>query len=335
MGGCPIITLACRAYDRTLPAVRGKVKAPGLDLRVVETTSVPQMFGGLVKGEYDVAEFSMAELVYSVSREENQFVAIPVFPLRMFRHSFIFCNTDAGIDGPDDLDGKRIGFYKLAQTACVWIRGILVEEYNLSPRNTQWYTAAIHNWDDPTLTKEVNTRDGSVIRWLEGDGVELDQRPNQALVEGKIDALGGASPPRSFLDGDKRVKRVIENYREVEAAYFKRTGIFPIMHALVARKSVVDEHPDLPEKLFYLFVEAKKMARQWLMIDGTLSLAWNQYYLAEEKRLFRQDPWTYGLEHNSHVIDKFLTYCYDLGVCESKLNPRDLFHPSTWELRDS
>jgi len=329
------ITLACRNYDRTQAVIRGTAKADGVDLRVVESTNVPKMFGGLANGEYDVAEFSMAELVYSASREQNQLVAIPVFPLRMFRHAFIFCNTSAGIEGPESLDGKRIGFYKLAQTACVWVRGILIDEYKLSPMRTQWYTAAIHNWDDPKLTKEVNTRDGSVIRWLEGNGAELDQRPNLALVEGKIDALGGATPPRSFVEGDKRVRRLFENYRQVEEAYFKKTGIFPIMHALVARKSVVNEHPDLPEKLFHLFVQAKKSAMEWIRTEGSLSMAWSHWYLDEEKEIIGQDPWAYGLEKNSHVISKFLTYCYELGVSEKKLSPKDLFHPSTWELKDS
>jgi len=328
------ITLACRNYDRTQPVIRETVKADGVDLRVVESTNVPKMFGGLVNGEYDVAEFSMAELVYSASREQNQLVAIPVFPLRMFRHAFIFCNTSAGIEGPESLDGKRIGFYKLAQTACVWVRGLLIDEYNLSPTKTQWYTSAIHNWDEPKLTKEVNTRDGSVIRWLQDNGSELDQRPNLALVEGRIDALGGATPPRSFVEGDKRVRRLIANYPQVEAAYFKKTGIFPIMHALVIRKSVVDAHPDLPEKLFHLFVQAKKLAMQWIRTDGSLSLAWNHWYLDEEGKIFPQDPWAYGLERNSHVISKFLSYCYDLGVCENKLDPKDLFHPGTWDLKD-
>jgi 4,5-dihydroxyphthalate decarboxylase len=328
------VTLACRNYDRTQAIIRGTAKAEGVGLRVVEPTSVPKMFGGLVNGEYDVAEFSMAELVYSASREQNQLVAIPVFPLRMFRHAFIFCNTSAGIEGPESLDGKRIGFYRVAQTACVWVRGILIGEYNLSPERTQWYTVAIHAWDDPKAKKEVKTRDGSVIRWLEDDGTDLDKRPNLALVEGKIDALGGAMVPRSFVERDKRVRRLIQNYRQVEVAYFKKTGIFPIMHALVARKSVIDQHPDLPEKLFKLFVQAKKSAREWIRAEGALGMAWNHWYLDEEEEIFRQDPWAYGLERNSHVISKFLSYCYDLGVCENKLNPKDLFHPSTWDLKD-
>ena len=212
------VALACRNYDRTQAVIRGTAKAEGVDLRVVESTSVPKMFGGLVNGEYDVAEFSMAELVYSVSRDQNQLVAIPVFPLRMFRHAFIFCNTSAGIERPESLDGKRIGFYRLAQTACVWVRGILIDEYHLSPERTQWYTVAIHAWDDPKAKKEAKTRDGSVICWLEDDGTDLDKLPNLALVEGKIDALGGASPPRSCVEGDKRGRRLFENYRTVEAA---------------------------------------------------------------------------------------------------------------------
>ena len=157
---------------------------------------------------------------------------------------------------------------------------------------------------------------------------------DSALGEGKIDALGTTGLPNSFIKGHKSIKRLFENYRDEEMSYFKKTRIFPIMHILVARKSVVEQHPDLPRKLFQLFVESKRLALNKLKKDVSLSIVWKNPYLDEEEKVFQGDPWAYGLNRNSHIIDKFLTYCYNQGVSARKMSPRDLFIPDTCDLTE-
>ncbi len=332
------ITLACQNYDRTHAVIHGLIKANGIDLQVVEMNNAGKMTTGMFNGEYDVSEFSFAEHVYYTSRNRSSLVGIPVFPLRMFRHGFIFCNTSSNITDPKYLEGKKVGLYRLAQTACVWIRGLLVDEHGVSPKGTGWYVPSrhpIHNWDDGSEADQVEPGDGSIIRYLE----MREQHDNQgvvdtALCEGEIDALCSAVPPRSFLKGDKRIKRLVENYKRVEVSYFKKTGIFPIMHVLVAKKSVVEEHPDLPGKLFALFSESKKLAMRQLRAEGSLSLAWKDHYVDEEEEILQADGWAYGLGKNRHVINKFLSYCYELGVANREMRPEELFAPSTWDLRE-
>jgi len=328
------VTLACRNYDRTSAIIHGLVKAEGIDLQVFEIDSAPHMFTRMFRGEFDVSEFTLAELVYYTSIGKSSFIGIPVFPLRRFRHGFIFCNISSDIKGPESLQGKRIGFLKWVQTAAIWIRGLLVDEYDISPQNTSWYVASMHHWDDGDGDERVRPRDGSVINWLEGRGKDVDKIVEEALIDGKVDAFGTPQCPMSFIKGDKRVKRLFENYKEAEVSYYKKTRIFPIMHVLVTRKSLVEEHPDLPKKLFDLFLQSKRLGEERIRTDTRSSLIWTNQYIAEEQELFQGDPWAYGLEKNHHVISKFLSYCYEQGVSDRKMSPKELFAPSTWDLTE-
>lgn len=305
-----------------------------MDLKVSQIDQPRDLFTRMFKGEFDVAEFSLAELVYYTSRDICDFIAIPVFPSKTFRHSFIYFNTSSKIERPQDLEGKRIGFVEWIQTAAIWIRGTLVEEYDISPKNTGWYTPQLHHWVSNGKKEEIKPRDGSVIHWLEKDKKDTREVVEAALVEGRLDALGSPQTPISFIKGDRRIKRLFENYREVELSYFKKTRIFPIMHILVARKTVIEEHPDLPRKLFELFVRSKRLAQEKLKKDSSLSIVWKNPYIKEEENLFQGDPWAYGLENNVHIIDKFLCYCHDQGVSARRMSPRDLFIPTTWDLTE-
>lgn len=326
------ITLACGKYDRTAAIIHGLIKPSGLELDVIEMNDVVRMFLGMFRGEYDASEMSLAELVYYTSRGKNNFVGIPVFPSRVFRHGFIFCNARSNINHPQDLEGKKVGFPRWVQTACVWEWGIFVDEFKVSPQNTSWHVASLQHWHNGLDKDDIKPRDGSVIHLLEKRGQTDDECVDSALLEGRIDVLGTTRPPGYFLAGDKRVKRLFENYMEAEVSYFRKTKIFPIMHVMVIHKSVMEKHPELPEKLFDLFSKAKKWAADWMEKAPSLSLAWMNRYLEEEKKVFQDDPWAYGLEKNAHVIDKFLSYCYELGISERKMEPKELFAPCTWTL---
>ena len=329
------ITLACRNYDGTNAILRGQLRPPGIDLRAVEVNDVVKMFAGMYKGEYDVSEMSLAETVYYVSRGRCDFIAIPVFPSRLFRHGFILYNLAAGIQGPQDLNGKKIGAMRWVQTAFIWLRGMLADEYRLSPKETKWHVWALHHWDDPGSEDDIVPRDGSRIGRFTEEGSDEYEINCRALVNGAVDALMTTENPRyDLLAGERNVRRLFGDVRETEGAYFRKTGILPIMHVMVLRRSLVDRHPELPEKLFALFCQAKKMGREWIRSIPSLSLAWKNQYLEEEQEIFQGDPWAYGVKKNFAVLSKFLSYCYAQGVSAKEISPYDLFAPSTWELSE-
>lgn len=328
------IVLACRDYDRTRRVIDGTVKAKGLAIQIAEMKHVANTFTNMFSGEYDVSEFSLGELVYHISRDKAGFIGIPIFPLRMFRHGWIFVNEANEIGYPGNLNGKRIGLYRLAQTACIWMRGMLAEEYNVSPKNTKWYVPSIHHWADEVEKDAITPHDGSFIRWLARGGPETNINIlNTALIKGEIDALCSAVRPPSFVNNNG-VKLLIENYYEAEIAYFRKTKIFPIMHTLAVRRALLEKHPELAVKLFEMFSESKNLASEWIKVDGSVALVWKDHYAEKELQTFERDPWVYGLQPNEHVIRKFLDYCYDQGVSTRAVEPKELFAPTTWHLTE-
>ena len=328
------IRLASRTYDGVLPILRGQMRVPGFEFEIAETEDVPGMFAAMFKGQYDVSEMSLAELIYYVSRDKADFIAIPVFPSRMFRHGFIFCRKALSISSPADLSGKKIGFLRWVQTAAIWMRGMLVSEYGVSAKDSQWYVAAMHHWDDADPGAAVSPRDGSIIQWIRSEGKNTTERACRALFDGEVDAIGVTESQLPALLGNDQVRRLFENCREVEARYFRKTKILPMMHVMALQKELAGKHPELPEKLFRLFSDSKRWAQKWRRAIPSLVEAWPNHYLAEEQQIFQTDPWAYGLEANRHALDKFLSYCHAQGITARSMAAEELFHPSTLKLTE-
>jgi 4,5-dihydroxyphthalate decarboxylase len=327
------IRLVSRAYDGVLPILRGQMKIPGVEFEITETEDVAGMFGGMFKGQYDVGEMSLGELIYYTSRGKADFVGVPVFPSRMFRHGFIFCRKAAGVREPSDLSGKRLGFLRWVQTAAIWMRGMLVDEYGVSAKDTEWLVASMHHWDDADPDAAVQPRDGSKIRMIGGKG-NTSERACRALFEGEVDALGVTESQLKTLLADQSVKTLFDNPREVEARYYRATRILPIMHVLALRRDLANARPELPEQLFRLYSDAKHWARRWRASLPSLVEAWPSHHLAEENLIFQGDPWAYGLQANRHVLDKFLEYCRAQGISERRVGAEELFHPTTLSLTE-
>jgi 4,5-dihydroxyphthalate decarboxylase len=330
------ITLACRNYDGTNAIIRGVLRSQGIDLRVNEVNDVIKMFSGMYNGEYDISEMSLAEMIYYLTRDQCDFIGIPVFPSRLFRHSFILCNRTAGIRGPEDLSRKKIGGLRWVQTAFIWLRGMLVDEHHLSAKDTGWYVSALHHWHENGMEEKIMPRDGSIIKRLEGEGSDEYEMSCRALVDGKIDVLMTTENRKyDWLAGHPGVRPLFTNIQEAEVSYYKKTRIIPIMHVLVARRSVVERYPELPAKLFELFCQAKRLGREWMRSVPSLNLAWKNQYIDEERAIFDgRDPWAYGLKANFAALTKFLSYCDAQGISARPVTPYDLFAPSTWELSE-
>jgi len=328
------IRLASRAYDGVLPILRGQMTIPGFEFEVTETEDVPGMFSGMFRGKYDVSEMSLGELIYYTSRGKADFIAIPVFPSRMFRHGFIFVRKDSGIDRPAQLNGRSLGFLRWVQTAAIWMRGMLIDEYGVSAKDSEWHVAAMHHWDEHDPGATVDPRDGSVIRMIQNGGKDTSERACRALFDGEVDALGVTESQLATLRGSDSVKKLFEDSREAEANYFRKTKILPIMHVLALQKTLVDRHPELPQKLFRLYSDSKRWAQRWRRSIPSLVEAWPNDYLANEQRIFGADPWAYGLAPNRHALEQFLAYCHAQGISARNIAPEEIFHPTTIDLAE-
>jgi len=251
------------------------------------------------------------------------FVAIPVFPSFIFRHSSIYVNANAGIRAPQDLRGKRVGVPKYHMTAAVWIRGLLEDEYGVAPKDLFWYEGG-----EGTKIKEVDIQLPPEIR---RQAVPGDRTLGDLLDAGELDAFVGARRPAPFAAGSPRIRRLFPDFRRVERAYYQKTGIFPIMHTVVLRQELAREHPWLPMSLFKAFAEAKALAYQQL--NQTVALAYALPWLlaeAEETRtLMGDDPFPYGVARARKTLETLAGYTFRQGLAPRRLAVEEMFAEST------
>ena len=316
------LTLAMDEYDHTRDLLQGKVNAEGIDLTWLNL-DVEEIFYRFASAwEWDVSELSFAKYCSIVSQPDPPIVGIPVFVSRVFRHSAWYVTADGPVKEVADLAGKRIGIPEWSQTATVYARGWLAEDAGIPLEDVEWVQAGVN---EPGRIELAHLK--------LPEGIRYRQVPERSLTEmllaGDIDALISARPPRAFLDGDTRIARLIPDYRAQEQDYFKRTGVYPIMHTVAIRRDTYDKHPWIAMNLLNGFEAAKKrsVARLTSVTHSQIPVPWI-YDMVPELRgdIFPGgDYWPYGIEPNRPTIEAFLRFCYDQGLCHRKLEPEDLY----------
>jgi 4,5-dihydroxyphthalate decarboxylase len=316
------LTVACGPYDRTQALIDGIVTPEGIDLLYLPIDSPPEIFTRMVRSHsFDVAEMSLAHYLTMRGRGEFPFIALPVFPSRVFRHSFIFINRKAGIVSPKDLEGRRIGLRDHRHTAAVWIRGALQDEAGVDWSDVHWFEGGVNAPRTQDTVMEIQPDRKMTIEFVPGPRTLSDM-----LADGELDAIIGAIKPDS-LDTSPNVERLFSDYRAVERDYFSRTGIFPIMHTLVMPEALHAEHPWVAKSLYRAFEEAKTWAQHHLRFLGALRIMvpWLGDEIAEIDDLFGGDAFPYGLEANRETLETFIRYLAEQGYLPERPAPEELF----------
>jgi 4,5-dihydroxyphthalate decarboxylase len=319
------ITIACWGYDRTKPLEDGRVKVEGCDVTFIDLEPEEMFHRALHFEEFDATELSFSNYLTLTARGTCPYVAIPVFPGRRFRHNGIYINKKSGIREPKDLKGRIVGSPEYQVTASVWIRGILEDEYGVKPSDVRWRAGGL--WE-PNRTEKVTFAPPKAVELRR---IGPDQTLSAMLETGEIDALIGPRAPSGFYKGHPDIARLFPDYMTVEKDYFRRTGIFPIMHLLAVHKRKVAELPWLPASLFKAFEKAKNMAIERLLEENEpmVTYPWIDGVVAEAQAIMGKDYWPYGLEENRKTVETFLRYHYDQGLAERKLGIDEIFVPST------
>jgi 4,5-dihydroxyphthalate decarboxylase len=319
------LSLACWDYDRVRPLMDGTVRPDGINLNFQPLVVEETFFRMLRHQEFDAAELSMSSYIVSLAKPERPFIAIPVFPSRFFRHSCIYVNADSGIETPHDLIGKRVGSPEYQMTAPVWIRGILAEHYGVPPDRVTHVTGGE---EQPGRTEKLPIQLPPNFRVERLTG---DQTLAAMLRDGGIDALVTARKPSTY-DG-VRVRRLFVDYQQVEQAYWRSTGIFPIMHVVAIRREVYGANRWVARALLKAFAEAQALTYQGLRETAALKgmLPWFNAHVEDTVDLMGEDFWPYGLQRNHKVIETFLRYHAEQGLSDGILTPEDLFAPETLE----
>lgn len=308
------LSLACGDYEIVRPLSGETVKPDGIDLNVLtDMDSTTRHWRFLRNGEFDMAEVSCSS--YLVARDQGLPVeAIPVFLHRRFRHGFVFINTSKGIRVPADLAGRKIGLKQFQSTAIVWLRGILQHEYGVPLETIEWFCEL-----DETI--EFGGRSHLKIARL-----PHDRSVEQMLVEGELDGVLHPDLIRPLLDKDSRVARLFPDYHREEIAFYKKTGIFPIMHVVAVRREVLDKNRWIAINMFHAFDRAKALAMKRLANPRVVPLAWYREAWEEQEKLLGPDPWRYGLtEQNRKNLERLIGYAQEQGLIRRKPALDDIF----------
>ncbi len=318
------ITIAGGDYDRTRPIADGRVAVDGCNVTYLKMQPQELFFRAIRYAEFDVTELSISSYMLQVRRGVSPYTAIPVFLSRSFRHSNAFIRTDRGIKSPADLKSKVVGCPEYQLTAAVWLRGLLKDDHGVESWDMKWRTGGL----------EVPGREERTPITLppEYDYAPIGNRTLSDMLEkGDIDALISPHDPSCLKRGAPNVARLWPDYRSEEQAYYKRTGVFPVMHLVAIKKALVAKYPWLPLTLYKAFSKAKDIAIEDLKFRTvpTATLPWLQAEVEATEASMGKDFWPYGFARNRDVLEKLIRYSSEQHLAEPGLKPEDLFDETT------
>ena len=319
------ITIATGDYDRTRAIRDGRVTVEGCDITYLSMHPEELFFRAIRYQEFDVCELSFSTYLMQRQRGISAYIAIPVFLSRVFRHSGFYIRTDRDIRGPEDLKGKRVGVPEYQMTAAVWQRGLLQDEYGVSPSDISWRTGGL---EQPGRKERMAFE---APRNVEIQPLGTGETLNGMLESGELDAVIAPRAPACFLRGSPDIGRLFPDYRAAEHDYYRKTGLHPIMHLVGVRQSLVDANPWLPASLYKAFRQAKDIALQALDSIGavSVSLPWVGAEITATKAVLGEDIWPYGVQESAGDIEALIRYSHEQGLTARPLAIEEVFAEST------
>lgn len=314
------LTVACGAYDRTRALRDGAVVPEGVALNYLPSVPGETFWRMLNNEEFDASEMSLSSYTILRSEGDTRFTAIPVFPSRTFRHSSVYVGARSGIRRPEDLVGRRVGVGDYEMTASVWVRAFLQHDYGVAPSGLRWVAGrSVRGVERPDPVPLEPLAPGASLEWC--------------LETGEVDALISVMIPKAFVAGSRRIRRLFPNYRQVETRYYRRTGIFPIMHTFVIRSALLEAHPWLAVSLYKAFVRAKEAAARALYNTDALAvgLPWLIDEVERSRRVFGPDLWDYSIEGSRPTLEAFVGYLHEQGLTRRRMAVEELFAPQVQE----
>ena len=325
------LSLKVAGYDfKRLEALfDGRVKIEGCNA-TFQKMGIGDMNADAFSGPqtFDVTEIGLHPYMLAYANDNfRDYTLLPIFPLRLFRHKSIFISTDSGIKVAEDLTGKTIASPGYSSTSLTWIRGILQDEYGITPQDVNWITSAKDSSVD--LAGKTSKNEQIVPAGISIKNGTKGMDESALLLSGEADALFHAAEPKAYVEGNPNIVRLFPDYRKVEQAYYKNTGIFPIMHAVAIRTSLLKEHPWLAKAVFDAYSESKQLAYNYMAKLGWADdmLPWYGQELQQTQALMGKNFYSYGIEGNRKTLETLFRYSYEQGLSIRELTIDDLFNP--------
>lgn len=320
------LSIAMGDYDRTRALLDGRVQIDGVN-PVCMTLSPEETFFRAFRGvEFDISELSFSSYLVKASKGESPYIAVPVFLSRAFRHTSIYVRKDR-IHKPEDLKGKRIGLPEYQLTAHVWARAILADDFGVQPRDIQWVRGGIDTPGRPEKIKLQLPADVRLENAPEGSTI------SDMLDRGEIDGFIAPRPPSGTALQNPHVGWLFDDPTVAAKDYFRRTGIFPIMHVVGVRKELAAQHPWLPGAVFKAFNQAKAHALDQLADTSAtkVTLPFVEEQLKSARETMGADYWAYGVDASRRTLEAFVRHHHAQGLSARLMSVDEIFHPATYE----
>lgn len=315
------LSLACGPYDLLYPLIEGTAAAPGIDFNVLTMASPERHRRMLRYQEFDVCELSLVG--YLVARETAQpYIAIPAFPHRRFRHSYAVKRMHCGIESPADLNDKRVGLDTLQNSAGLWMRGILQDHYGVDLKSIEWWC---QEEEDVAMQPAA---------WMKIRRVPKEKNVDQMLLNGELEAAIYPETLPSIRSGAPQVGLLFPDPKRAEIEYYRKSEIFPIMHTVVIKNTILERHPWVAVSVLQGLQQAKELCYRRLQNPRNSALVWVQELMQEQEAVFGKDPWPYNLEDNRTALEAVVRYMFDQGMIKRKPKIEELFFaPSLQEIQ--
>ena len=322
--------------DRTEALIDGRAQVEGCEIKF-EPMGIGDINTNVFSGPQtlDITEIGLHPFMLAYANDGfRNYSLLPIFPLRLFRHKSIFIRNDRGIRGPEDLRGNKVATPGFSSTSLTWLRGIVQHEYGVKPEEIHWVVSSKDS--SAKAAGKVSKQESMVPKGLSVSKGPEGKDESDLLESGEVDALFHAAEPRAYIEGHSKVARLFPDFRKTERAYFKKTGIFPIMHAVAIRNILVEKHPWLPGAVFDAYSKAKQLMYDHLIKMGwaAISLPWAAQEIEETRALMGENFWPYGIKPNCKALEALFLYSYEQGLAVRKLTIEELFHPSSLEFTE-
>jgi 4,5-dihydroxyphthalate decarboxylase len=331
------ITMAGYQYNRVEALVDGRVKVEGCEAQF-EVAKIGDMNTHVFSGPqtWDVTEIGLHPFMLAYANDGfRDYSLLPIFPLRLFRHKSVFIRTDRGIKKPEDLRGKTIATPGYSSTSLTWIRGIFQEEYGIKPKDVQWITSSKDS--SAEVAGKVSKQERILPEGISIRAGSPGKDESDLIESGEVDALFHAAEPRAYAEGHPKVARLFPDYRSTERAYFAKTGIFPIMHAVAIKKDTLKRNPWLAEAVFKAYSRAKQLDYEYMAKSAWVydSLPWYGQEFEETRTLMGDNYYSYGIEPNRKTLEALFRYSNQQGLCNRELKVEELFAPQSLKFVES
>jgi len=320
------LSVAMGDYDRTRALLDGRVQIDGVDPVYMTLYPEEMFFRAMRQREFDICELSFSSYTVKTAQDDCPYVAVPVFLSRAFRHTSIYVRKDR-VRRPEDLKGRRVGLPEYQLTANVWARAILHDDFGVAPEDVTWVRGGI----------ETPGRPEKIALKLP-PGVRLENAPegvtiSELLDRGEIDGFVAPRPPAAQALANPNVGWLFDDPTAVAKDYYRRTGIFPIMHVVGVRKTLAEQHPWLPGAVLKAFTQAKAAALEALADTSAtkVTLPFVEEQLKAARDTLGEDYWSYGVARNRATLETFLRHHHAQGLSARRLSVEEVFHPATYE----